>query len=85
MTLREFGFTPKGHTRTYQKPYLEYFDNIHCPWGFRVPDFTKFNRDNTRTMHEHVGQSLAQTNDVGINDVHKIRLFPLSLLGAAFN
>jgi hypothetical protein len=26
-----------------------------------------------------------QVNDVGITDVHKIRMFPLSLTGAAFN
>jgi hypothetical protein len=25
-TLREFGFTTKGWARSYQKPYLEYFD-----------------------------------------------------------
>jgi hypothetical protein len=42
-TLIEFGFTPKGRARSYQKPYPEYFD------------------------------------------VHKIRMFPLSLTGAAFN
>jgi hypothetical protein len=58
-TLREFGFTPKGHVRMYQKPYLEYFDNIPDPRGFRVPDFTKFNGDDTKTTHEHVGQFLA--------------------------
>jgi hypothetical protein len=84
-TLREFGFTPKGRAMTYQKPYPEYFDNIPYPQGFRVPDFTKFNRDETRITHEHVRQFLAQTNDAGINDVHKIRLFGLSLSGTAFN
>jgi hypothetical protein len=35
--------------------------------------------------HEHVGQFLVWVNDVGITDVHKIRMFPLSLTGAAFN
>jgi hypothetical protein len=27
-TLQEFGFTPKGRARLYQKPYPEYFDTI---------------------------------------------------------
>jgi hypothetical protein len=36
-------------------------------------------------MYEHIGQFLAQVNDVGITDVHKIRMFPLPLTGAAFN
>jgi hypothetical protein len=30
-TLREFGFTLKGRARSYQKPYLEYFDMIPYP------------------------------------------------------
>jgi hypothetical protein len=30
-TLREFGFTPKGQARSYQKLYLEYFDTISYP------------------------------------------------------
>jgi hypothetical protein len=34
-TLREFGFTPKGRARSYQKPYSEYFDTIPYPRVFR--------------------------------------------------
>jgi hypothetical protein len=33
-TLREFGLTPKGHARSYQKPYPKYFDMIPYPRGF---------------------------------------------------
>jgi hypothetical protein len=33
-TLREFGFTPKGRARSYQKPYPKYFDMIPYPRGF---------------------------------------------------
>jgi hypothetical protein len=44
-TLREFGFTPKGHARSYEKLYLEYFDMIPYPQGFRVPDLAKFTGD----------------------------------------
>jgi hypothetical protein len=36
-------------------------------------------------MYEHIGQFLAQVNDVGITDVHKIRMFPLFVTRAAFN
>jgi hypothetical protein len=52
-TLREFGFTPKGHARAYQKSYPEYYDTIPYPRGFRMPDFTKFNGDDSKTMYEH--------------------------------
>jgi hypothetical protein len=84
-TLREFWFTPKGQARSYQKPYLEYIDMIPYPWGFRLLDLAKFMGDDAKTMYEHIGQFLAQVNDVGITDVHKVRMFPLSLIGAAFN
>jgi hypothetical protein len=33
-TSREFGFTPMGWARLYQKPYPKYFDTIPYPWGF---------------------------------------------------
>jgi hypothetical protein len=41
--------------------------------------------DDAKTTYEHIGQFLAWVNDVGITDVHKIRMLPLSLTGAAFN
>jgi hypothetical protein len=84
-TLREFGFTLKGRARSYQKPCLEFFDTIPYPWGFWVPDLAKFTGDDAKTTYEHIGQFLAQVNDVGITDMHKIRMFPLFLTGATFN
>jgi hypothetical protein len=83
--LREFGFTPKGQARSYQKPYPEYFDMIPYPWGFQVPDLAKFIGDDAKTTHKNIGQFLPQVNNVGITDVHKIRMLLLSLTGAAFN
>jgi hypothetical protein len=50
-----------------------------------VPDFLNFTSTDTRTTHEHIGQFLAQVNDVGVTDVHRVRLFPLSLSWTAFN
>jgi hypothetical protein len=84
-TLREFGFTPNGWARSYQKLYPEYFDTIPYPRGFWVLDLAKFMCDDAKTTYEHIGQFIAQVNDVGIIDVHKIRMFSLSLTGAAFN
>jgi hypothetical protein len=52
--LREFGFTPKGRARSYQKPYPKYFDMIPYPWGFCVPDLAKFKGDYAKTMYEHI-------------------------------
>jgi hypothetical protein len=82
---REFGFRPKVRSRSYQKPYPEYFDTIPYLRGFWVPDLAKFMGDDAKTTYEHIEQFLAQVNDMGITDVHKIRMFPLSLTRAAFN
>jgi hypothetical protein len=84
-TLREFRFTPKGRARSYQKPYLEYFDMIPYPRGFRVPDLAKSTDDDAKITYENMGRFLAQVNNMGITDVHKIKMFSLSLTGAAFN
>jgi hypothetical protein len=81
----DFRFTLKGHTRSYQKPYPEYYDTIPYPRGFWVPDLAKFMGDDAKTTYEHIGQLLAQVNDMGITDVHKIRMLLLSLTGATFN
>jgi hypothetical protein len=84
-TLLEFGFMPKGWARSYQMPYPKYFDTIPYPLGFRVLDPAKFTGDDAKTTYEHIGQFLVQVKDVGITDMHKIRMFSLSLTGAAFN
>jgi hypothetical protein len=84
-TLREFGIEPKGRVRTYHKSYPDVFGTVTYPRGFRVPNFAKFTRDDSKTMYEHVGQFLAQISEFGITDVHKIRLFPLSLSRTTFN
>jgi hypothetical protein len=54
-TLREFGFTPKGRARSYQKPYLEYIDMIPYPLCFWVADLAKFTGDDAKTTYEHIG------------------------------
>jgi hypothetical protein len=53
--------------------------------GFRVTDLAKVTGDDAKTTYEHIWQFLAEVNDVGITDVHKIRMFPSSLTRAAFN
>jgi hypothetical protein len=42
-------------------------------------------QEGSRTTYKHISQFLAQVSDYGITDVHKIRLFPLSLSGTSFN
>jgi hypothetical protein len=79
ITLREFGLEPKGRARTYHKPYPEFFNTVPYPRGFRVPDLVKFTGEDSKTTYAHIGLFLVQDNDFGITDIHKIRLFPLSI------
>jgi len=38
-----------GGSRLYQKPYPPEFDFVSYPAGWRVPEFVKFNGDDSRT------------------------------------
>jgi hypothetical protein len=57
---------------------------IPYPRGFWVPDPAKFMGNDAKTTYEYIGYFLAQVNNVGITDMHKIRMFPLSLTGVTF-
>jgi len=53
--LREsFGVDVRSKTRTYQKPYPTLFDSVAYPAGFRLPEFIKFSREDTRSTFEHI-------------------------------
>ena len=66
------------------KPCPDYLDNISYPRGFRVPEFTKFSGEDSRTTWEHTAQFLAQCHEASNTDAFKLRLFSLSLSGTAF-
>lgn len=69
----------------YQRPYPEWFERVHMPHRYKIPEFfTLFGQDNISTM-EHVGQYLAQLGEAATKDALKVRLFSLSLPGSAFS
>jgi hypothetical protein len=78
------GIEPKGRGRVYQKSYLNYYDQLPYPRGYRVPEFSKFSGEDGKTTIEHVGQFILQYDDASANDVLKLRMFPLSLSGTTF-
>jgi hypothetical protein len=79
-----FGIEPKGRGCVYQKSYPDYYGQLPDPRGYRVPEFSKFSRDDGKTTLEHVGQFILQYGEAGANDALKLRMFPLSLSGTAF-
>ena len=74
-----------GSSRLYQKPYPPKFDFVSYPAGWHVPEFIKFNGDDSRTTWEHVSQYILQLGEVSFNDALRVRLFSLSLTGTAFS
>ena len=68
----------------YQKPYPPEFDFVSYPAGWRVPEFIKFNGDDTHTTWEHVSQYILQLAEAGFNDALCVRLFSLSLTRTTF-
>ena len=45
----KFGIEARNRAKVYQKPYPYYYDNVPYPRGFRVPEFTKFSGEDSRT------------------------------------
>ena len=48
-----------GRSRLYQRPYVDAFDLIPNPAGWRVSDFIKFISDDNRFTWEHISQYIA--------------------------
>ena len=53
--------------------------------GWRIPEFTKFNGDDSRTTWEHISQYVLQLGEASFNDALRVRLFSLSLTGTTFS
>jgi hypothetical protein len=51
-----FGIEHKGRGCIYQKHYPDYYNQISYPRGYRVPEFSKFSREDGKITLEHVGQ-----------------------------
>jgi hypothetical protein len=45
--------------QSYQKPYDHRFDTVPYPQGTRIPEFSNFSGENSRSTHKHVGHFLA--------------------------
>ena len=72
-------------SRLYQKSYPPEFDFVSYPGGWCVPEFVKFNSEDSRMTWEHVIQYVLQLEEAGLNDALWVRLFSLSLTGTAFS
>ncbi|CAL2259857.1 unnamed protein product [Prunus armeniaca] len=75
----------RGERPTYRKPYPAYIDQIPLFPGFKVPNFTLFNgEDSHASSIEHIGRLFVQCIAIENNPLLKLRLFGNSLSGQAF-
>ena len=54
MIKENLGVDIKGKTLSYQKPYPMSFYTVIYPAGFRLREFVKFHRDDSKSTFEHV-------------------------------
>jgi hypothetical protein len=56
-----FSIEPKGRGCIYQKPYLDYYDQLPYPRGHRVPEFSKFSGEDGKTTLDNVVRLVLMT------------------------
>jgi len=80
----QFGIKRKVNTYSYHTPYPPAYDLIPLRNRYKVPDFTKFSRqDDTSTM-EHVSRFIIQCEEVASRDKLRVQLLSSSLSGSTF-
>ena len=64
-----------GRSRLHRRPYVDAFDLISYPTGWRVLDFVKFSGDDNRSTWEHISQYIAQLGEVCSSKSLRVRMF----------
>jgi hypothetical protein len=75
---------PQG--QSYWRPYDCRFDYHPYPQGTRIPEFANFSGEQGKgkSTYEHIGQLLAQLEELADTEAFCVRLFSLFLTGTAF-
>ena len=81
--LSQLGINP-GRNRLYQRPYPDTYDLVPYRTGWRVPDFIKFNGDDSRSTWEHTSQHITQLVEADSSNSMWVHLCCLSLTGTLF-
>jgi len=73
-----------GRSQLYRRLYANAFDLVPYPTGWRVPDFIKFNGDDSRSTWEHTSQHITQLVEADSSNSMWVHLCCLSLTGTLF-
>jgi hypothetical protein len=81
----QFGLKPKMQGPAYTPPFPEWYYRVILPPRAKpLTEFTKFSwQDDTSTV-EHIARYLMQLGEASADEAFRVRYFPLSLTGSAF-
>jgi hypothetical protein len=81
----QFSLKPKMQGPAYTPPFPEWYYRVILPPRVKPPtEFTKFSgQDDTSTV-EHIAHYLMQLGEASADEAFRVRYFPLSLTGLAF-
>ncbi|XP_050890319.1 uncharacterized protein LOC127095712 [Lathyrus oleraceus] len=68
----------------YTSPLAEYILQAEAPLRTKIPKFTKFVGDTTKSIVEHVVRYLIEAGDMSNNESLRLKFFPSSLTKNAF-
>ena len=80
----QFGLKPRVQNNMYRTPYPPAYDLLPYPHRYKLPEFSKFSRQDETSTMEHVSRFLVQCGEAASNDALRVRLFSSSLSGSAF-
>jgi hypothetical protein len=85
MMQNQFGLKPKMQGPAYTSPFPEWYYKVILPPRVKPPtEFTKFSgQDDTSTV-EHIARYLMQLGEASSEEAFRVRYFPMSLTGPAF-
>jgi hypothetical protein len=81
----QFGLRPKMQGPTYTPPFPEWYYNVILPPRVKPPtEFTKFSGQDDTSMVEYIAHYLMQLGEASSEEAFRVRYFPMSLTGPAF-
>jgi hypothetical protein len=81
----QFGLKPKMQGPAYMPPFPEWYYRVIVPPRVKPPtEFTKFSRQDDTSTVEHIARYLMQLGEASADEAFRVRHFPLSLTGSAF-
>jgi hypothetical protein len=81
----QFGLKPKTQGPAYKPPFPEWYYNVLLPPRVKPPtEFTKFSGQDDMSNVEHIARYLMQLGECSAEETFRVRYFPASLTGPAF-